>query len=390
MAEFTFSVLYLGNIAELDTTDGNNTAENQNALLGTYGSSGEPLSRNITTLTAQDTNNDGLINTNDRAAPEAVSYDLGNGPVNTFHDALFNVNVTVNFHPESGEPPYQGLGGIIQTETGDLFFVMIDDDAGLGANSFDNFPIQSLVINSISGFGTQQAATASDEQSFVPCFAAGTRITTDKGSVAIQDLRVGDRVATLDDGFQPVVWIGRKYLGPHDLLRMPQQRAVYVRAGALGHGYPKSDLVVSPQHRLLLRSNITRRMTDEAEILVAAIKLVGFPGISLEQGSGLGVQYHHFACATHQVVWANGALAETLYLGPQVRHALSASARTELALMMPETLCVHATHTRRPVRPIIQKRCFIQNMLGRHLKNGMPLVTIPERHHVCAQSQHAG
>lgn len=143
---------------ELDTTDGNGVAENQAALLGTYFDATDPASHHIATIVAQDVNNDDRITSNDGATPEPVTFDIGSGPVATQYDALFNVNATVTFDPRSGEPDYNGLGGVIQTETGDLFFVMIDDDAGLGANSFDDFPILSISINSISVFGTQGGA----------------------------------------------------------------------------------------------------------------------------------------------------------------------------------------------------------------------------------------
>lgn len=109
-------------MADPDPIDGNATAENQSALLGTYYGPGNPAAAHITTLTLQDANSDGLTNSNDTASPDAVSYDLGSGIVNTQNDSLFNLDVTFNFVSGSGEPPYNGLGGVIQTEAGDLFF----------------------------------------------------------------------------------------------------------------------------------------------------------------------------------------------------------------------------------------------------------------------------
>src|SRR4051794_30579995 len=41
------------------------------------------------------------------------------------------------------------------------------------------------------------------------CFLAGTHVATDTGTVAIEDLRIGDLVATTDRGVLPVRWIGR-------------------------------------------------------------------------------------------------------------------------------------------------------------------------------------
>ena len=44
----------------------------------------------------------------------------------------------------------------------------------------------------------------------VPCFVAGTRITTPRGDVAVETLRPGDLVLTKDDGFQPLRWSGER------------------------------------------------------------------------------------------------------------------------------------------------------------------------------------
>src|SRR3954468_13378910 len=44
------------------------------------------------------------------------------------------------------------------------------------------------------------------------CFLAGTHVVTNTGTVAIEDLRIGDLVATADRGVLPVRWIGRRTL----------------------------------------------------------------------------------------------------------------------------------------------------------------------------------
>lgn len=213
MAQFVLNVIHLGNIEELDTTDGNSVAENQDALLGTYYDASDAAANHIIDVTASDANSDNLINSNDTSTPDTITYDLGSGTVTTQNDALFNVNVTVTFPAGSGQPPYTGLGGIMQTETGDLFFVMIDDGEGYGSNPYDDFPIESIQINSISAFGDQSMGRVSDDQTFVPCFTAGTRLETARGLLQVERLRIGDRVQTLDNGLQPVTWVGHRCVG---------------------------------------------------------------------------------------------------------------------------------------------------------------------------------
>lgn len=375
MATYNFSVIHLGQIGDLDPTDGNASAENQSALLGTYFSAEDPAADHIASLIANDADNNGLINTNDRGSPDDVVFDTGDGPVATRYDALFNANVTVTFPAESEQADYIGLGGIIQTETGDLFFVMVDDDEGFGSNPYDDYPIESIQVNSVSAFGTRQLAAASDTQSFVPCFAVGTQIETLRGPVPVETLRVLDRVVTMDNGVQPIRWVGRRELSPCQLAQRPQNCPIMVKAGALGPGIPARDLVVSPQHRFLLASKITARVTQAPEILVAATKLVGQPGIRRVEGARTGVQYVHFACDSHEVVWANGAPAETFLVGSELDKAIGDNTHRPLDWFSPTTALARAG-PRIPVRPIVERGGVLRSLLERHVRNAKPLFHI--------------
>ena len=375
MPDYTMSMLYLGNLAELDTVDGDGTAENQSALLGTYYGAADPAADHIIDVTATDANADGAIQSNDTAGTETVTYDLGSGPVTTQYDAVFNSTVTVAFGTGSGAPDYNGAGGILQTETGDVFMVMIDDDYGMGANDLDNYPIKSITINSISSFGTDQAAQASDDQSFVPCFTAGTGIRTARGEIPVEQLRPDDWVETLDNGLRPVVWIGRNRLGPAQLAAAPHLNPVYIAAGALGDGYPVRDLILSPQHRILLRSAVAQRMFGEKEVMVPCLRACGLPGIQ-QFSPRLGVHYYHFLCEDHQLVWAQGAPSESLYLGPQSLRGLGEAARRELSELLPGALSAARARRVRPARFLPAKGKQIARLMQRHGWNDRPLLEI--------------
>ena len=88
----------------------------------------------------------------------------------------------------------------------------------------------------------------------VPCFAAGTLIRTERGEVRVEALVPGNRVVTADNGLQPVRWVGVRRLDAGVLDQHPALRPVRIRRGVLGAGLPVADLVVSPQHRVLVRS----------------------------------------------------------------------------------------------------------------------------------------
>lgn len=132
----------------------------------------------------------------------------------------------------------------------------------------------------------------------VACFCPGTRIRTDHGELPVETLRIGDRVVTCAGPLQPILWIGRRSYGGPFLAGRPQLRPVRIQAGALADGVPQRDLVVSPLHALCLDN-----------VLVPAGLLVN--GASVTQPEVDEVHYLHIELATHDLVWAEGAAAET-------------------------------------------------------------------------------
>lgn len=46
-----------------------------------------------------------------------------------------------------------------------------------------------------------------DDKHCVPCIAANTLIKTSRGEIMIQDLRVGDKVITIDNGYKEILYI---------------------------------------------------------------------------------------------------------------------------------------------------------------------------------------
>lgn len=87
----------------------------------------------------------------------------------------------------------------------------------------------------------------------VPCFAAGTRIRTDRGDVAVEALHVGDRIPTVRaGGTLPVVWIGHRRMQPSRHPRPCEVHPVRVAAGAFADFVPLRDLWLSPEHCVFL------------------------------------------------------------------------------------------------------------------------------------------
>ncbi|WP_378942132.1 Hint domain-containing protein [Paracoccus sp. R86501] len=203
----------------------------------------------------------------------------------------------------------------------------------------------------------------------IVCFAAGTLIRTDKGEVAIQDLSKGDMIWTRDNGFQPLRWVGVSHLDAIDLAAKPKLLPIRIKAGALGVNMPAADLVVSPQHRVLVRSAIAQRMFGAAEVLVAAKHLTELPGIDIDT-TVTAISYHHLMFDAHEVVLSNGAESESLYPGPQALRALSAAALAEIEAIFPGIMEASPASARPFARG-----AKVRQMASRHMANSQPLAS---------------
>ena len=169
---------------------------------------------------------------------------------------------------------------------------------------------------------------------FVPCFAAGTYLTGPSGNVDVADLRAGDRLFTRDNGFQEIAWIGRKDLGGHDLARDPKLWPVRIPASALGKEHPGRDLILSPNHRVLLTGPEIALNFGTPEVFVAAKFLLGRPGVT--RGSDRPVSYYHILFEGHEVVLSNDSWTESFLPGPQALTGVAAAQSEELFALFPE------------------------------------------------------
>jgi hypothetical protein len=327
----TFNVISLGVQALIDTTEGNITAENASALVGlTIGDVSNPLWEQTQSFAPGSTG---------FAGATAVSYDMDNTAANetftidggadqTFDGAsLYNATITY----VDGSTAV--ITAVIFQDTAGNTYLAPEFSANADQAALEAGPIRSLTLDSL--FGDTFPGLAGTRETFgVVCFAQGTLIKTIKGEVPIEDLRQGDRVLTFDCGYQPISWIGGRSLGQTELEQNPKLRPIRIQAGALGPNLPEQDLIVSPQHRILIKSVIAVRMFDTAEVLVPANKLLTLPGIDIEWDVD-SVDYFHMLFEHHQIVFSNGSPTESLFTGPEALKAVSAEARAEIEALFP-------------------------------------------------------
>ena len=171
-------------------------------------------------------------------------------------------------------------------------------------------------------------------ENVIPCFTPGSLILTDRGEVPVEDLDVGDLVLTRDSGFQQIRWVGRRDLAQADLVANPRHTPVRIARGALGAGVPERDMLVSPQHRMLITGNRAELLFGEYEVLVAATHLVGSAGVSRVYPAS--ISYLHLMFDRHEIIRADGAWSESFQPGVHTVKGLGGDQRAELLMLFPE------------------------------------------------------
>lgn len=263
-------------------------------------------------------------------------------------------------------------------DNGELITVRYDtiesDMDRLAGSANDNvIDLQNLSDN-VGSMGSGFKYIATVEPSVV-CFTRGTLIKTIDGEQPIEDLTAGDLVLTMDGGYQEVRWIGSNGLGSIDLTMNPELKPIIIRAEALGSGFPEQDLIVSPQHRIFVRSVIAERMFGQREVLIPANKLLTLDGIDILEHSPDGVEYWHILFDDHQIVWSNGAPTESLFTGPEALKAVSPEVRLEIQTLFPEICAPDFKPT--AARHIPEKGKLMKKLAQRHQANNKPLFIHP-------------
>ncbi len=171
-------------------------------------------------------------------------------------------------------------------------------------------------------------------ETVIPCFTPGTLIATAKGERAVEDLRQGDRIITRDNGIQEICWIGAKHLGGRELLAKPNFRPILVPKGSMGNDMPEHDMLLSPNHRLLVANEKAALYLGETEVFVSAKHLIGKEGI--QQVDTTGVNYIHFMFEQHEVVLSNGHWSESFQPGDLSLKGVDTAQRSEIFTLFPE------------------------------------------------------
>lgn len=194
-------------------------------------------------------------------------------------EGTFSTDNSIALHKLVGDPAYVGYIGYV-------------GDGWLGASGG--------TVYFFSNSSTPPSAPITySTGSFTVCFLAGSRVATPCGDVAVEQLRIGDCVLTLDGRAVAVRWIGvQTVVSPFcDPLH---SYPIRISRGALDEGLPMRDLLVSPDHAILVDG-----------LLVQASALMNGTTILRMTDMPERFTYYHVELADHSLILTEGVPAET-------------------------------------------------------------------------------
>lgn len=223
------------------------------------------------------------------------------------------------------------LGGVSTLSSGPNLVALDSPDGAVQV--LIAVPVGRIEVAYYNGNTGAQAITISDFSfDSIPlapsCFAAGTLIKTPRGAVPVEQLAADDLVITARNGPMPIRWIGHRRFAAIGKLA-----PICISKGALGN---TRDLLVSPMHRMAVSGLPVATLFAENEVLVPADALLD--GDRIYRKSGGEVTYYHILLDSHEIVFAEGTPAESLFIGQDSSElsGFSKAALAEVHAIFPE------------------------------------------------------
>lgn len=212
-------------------------------------------------------------------------------------------------------------------QTTDVLVLVEVDDAG-DINDIYILPLATLMPKTNYTLVGIDTATASQKFAHVACvsFTRGTHITMASGEQRlIEDLHVGDRVLTRDDGPQAVRWIGQS-----TVRAVGDFAPIRIKAGTLNN---HNDLIVSPDHRLFIYQRSDELGAGRSELLVKVRHLVNGDSVTVQDGGF--VDYFQLLFDSHQIIYAEGIAAESMLIDTRTKPVLPTEISDKLGDIIP-------------------------------------------------------
>jgi len=301
--------------ARTDSNSANNPALNL---------TGDPSA--LITFVPSGTNGDILLDANAGAADPDTQVEINGVPYDFVFESASTLPTAAN----------QGAGQVpVQYQGSTLYMITIIDYPAPGDTTRMAFlPDDQATEAEMNAFGNGAIRLQNIDTTGpgVICFAAGTRLATPDGERAVEDLAIGDLVTTIDAGPMPIFWISSsRHAWPGG---SEQALPILIAKGAMARGLPARDLVVSPQHKVLLTGQLASDL-PRASMLAPAKGLTRLPGVRQMKGKR-SITYYHVLLERHALLLSEGLPSESFYPGPTALAMLNPAQRMALLQTLSE------------------------------------------------------
>ncbi|WP_284945038.1 Hint domain-containing protein [Acidisoma cladoniae] len=183
------------------------------------------------------------------------------------------------------------------TRSDEAFSIQLSADAA--APRDESFTVELFDPSTGNVIGSLASLTQTVVNLDAPaCFAAGTRIHTSRGNIAVEALVVGDLVVTISGALRPIIWLGSREV---DCARHGRPASVYpvrIQSGAFGVDLPLRDLMLSPDHAVFVAGSLipVKHLVNGKTIMLMPVDRI---------------TYFHIELETHDVLFAEGLTCET-------------------------------------------------------------------------------
>lgn len=135
-----------------------------------------------------------------------------------------------------------------------------------------------------------------------PCYMEGARIRAARGDVRVEAITAGDEVVVLRDGVEtvePVKWVGHTRIDIARHRHAEDVAPVHIRKDAIADNQPSTDLLLSPEHCLILDG------------LCVPAKLLVNGGSIFSERDHAPFTYYHIELERHGILLAENTPAES-------------------------------------------------------------------------------
>ena len=227
----------------------------------------------------------------------------------------------------------------IQSPTGELSYIEVMEINGVVVGFIVSIPLEEGVSYTEIDSGnvhtydddpvTGDTRLLYSELASVPCFCQGTTLMTATGEQPVDWICSGDRVLTKDHGFQSVLWANRTVISARKLQSTANLRPIKIAARSIDKDTPAKDLLLSPEHRILLKSPQIELLFGCGEVF-APIKSVANDGDVARTLPDHDISYYHIMFAQHEIVLADGLWIESFFPDKMALAALPAKKQAQI------------------------------------------------------------